>query len=227
MTRDLRPRRLLLSTADLELLRRQALPPPLSLPPGFRLVPVPGVPEPPARPLDAAVAGDLRVLALPELAIVLRARRPGLDVTACVAVSGPRGAGLLRTGDTTVQLSAFAACHLAGELARVVPAAGPRTPLRSQERVQEVALDALLAGGHGTRLAGRITGTLHASVLAGARSDRAGTAVGSVEWVWDGGGWTGLEPRPSRAGRPQVGLVPVGPEDLPRWLAPLLAQAAA
>lgn len=223
MSHDLRPRRLLLSATALELLRRQVLPPPLGLPPGFTLVPVPGAVAGPPPAVHPAVADDLRVLAVPELAVLLRAARPGLDVTACLAVSGPRGAGLLRTGTTAVELSAFAAADLPAELTRLVPAwvTDERSP------VQEVPLDALLAGGGGTRLGGRVGGTLHASVVAGARSDRPGGVVGSVDWVWDGAGWTGLEPLPSRAGRPFVRLVPAGPADLAGWLAPLLAQAAA
>jgi hypothetical protein len=220
---DLRPRRLLLSTTELELVRRKALPAPLRLPPGFALRPVGGVAEPPTPEVHPAVADDLRVLARPELAVTLRAARPGLEVTACLAVDGPRGAGLLRTGDTAVELSAFAAVQLPGELARVVPAPS------SDERpaVQQVPLDLLLAGGAGTRLAGRVGGTLHATVVAGDRSDRAGSVVGTVEWVWDGAGWTGLQPLPARGGRPWIGLVPAGPADLAGWLAPLLAQAAA
>lgn len=223
VTRDLRPRRLLLSTSELESLRRQVLAPRLGLPPGFALVPVEGQPVPPAVQVHPAVADDLRLLATPELAVTVRAARPGLAVTACVAVSGARGAALLRTGSTAVQLSAFAATDLPGELSRVVPAG------LSQDRpaCEQVPLAALLAGGGGTRLAGRGGGTLHACVLAGTRSGRPGGLVGSVEWVWDGVGWIGLEPRPSRAGRPQVGLVPVGPADLPGWLAPLLAEAVA
>lgn len=223
MSADLRSRRLLLTVGELESLRRLVLPPPLSLPPGFAAVAVDGRSEPPAVAVHPAVADDLRVLAVPELAVTLRAARPGLGVTACLAVSGPRGAALLRTGDSTVELSAFAASSLPDELARVVPAAVGR---RRAER-SEAPLDALLSGRAGTPLAGRVGGTLHASVLAGPREDRPGGAVGSVEWVWDGAGWVGLEPLPSRDGRPWVRLVPVEPAGLAVWLAPLLAQAAA
>ena len=235
MTRDLRPRRLLLSAAELELLRRQVLPAPLSLPPGFTPV---GDDAPPAtdglvhtalRERDVmteagvhpAVAEDLRILAAPELAVTVRASRPGLDVTACVAVSGLRGAALLHTGGALVELSAFAAQHLARELGRVVPA--PQAPARAA--AEEVPLDVLLSGGSGARLRSRVSGTLHASVLTTAAGD-GGAVVGSVEWVWDGGGWTGLEPLPSRGGRPWVRLAPVTPADLGTWLGPLLATAA-
>ena len=233
MTRDLRPRRLLLSATELELLRRHALPAPLSLPPGFAPV---GADEPLApggalhtalrgrnamteAGVHPAVAEDLHVLAAPELAVTVRASRPGLEVTACVAVSGLRGAALLHTGGALVELSAFAAQHLARELGRVVPA--PRSPARAA--VEEVPLDALLSGGTGTRLRGRVSGTLHASVLT---TGDGGAVVGSVQWVWDGDGWTGLEPLPSRGGRPWVRLAPVTPADLGTWLAPLLATAA-
>jgi hypothetical protein len=226
-------RRLLLSTTDLELVRRQALPPPLVLPPGFGLEPT-GTGSQDAAwdrlretgvvardgAVHPAVADDLRVLAAPELAVTVRARVPGLEVHACLALSGPRGAGLLRTGDTAVELSAFRASSLPGELARVVPA-----PERSGAPAEQVPLEVLLDAA-GSRLHGRVTGTLHATVLAGPREGRAGGVVGSLEWVWDGA-WTGLEARPSRAGRPQVGLVPVGPLDLAGWVAPLLAGAAA
>lgn len=238
MTSDLRPRRLLLSTTELELLRRRVLPPPLELPPGFSLVATGEAPDTAVTAaadvlgargvltvdgVHPAVAGDLRVLAAPELAVTVRAALPGLEATAGLAVSGVRGAGLLRTGDTAVELSAFAGEHLARELTRVVPA-----PTSVQVAgVEEVPLDDLLAGGPSSRLRGRVTGTLHASVLAGPRQAREAGIVGSVEWVWDGGGWTGLEPLPSRRGRPWVRLVPVAPADLAAWLGPLLATAAA
>ncbi len=231
--------RLLLSTTALELLRQQVLPPPLALPPGFsleatgsgsleaaeRLLHEAGVavPAEDGWSVHPAVAEDLRVLAVPEVAVTVRAARPGLDVHACLALSGPRGAGLLRTGDTAVQLSAFRATDLADELAGVVPA-----PLGdpSAAGVEEVPLDVLLDGS-GSRLQGRAPGTLHATVYAGARTDRPAGLVGSVEWVWDGAGWTGLEPLPSRGGRPWVRLVPVLPGDLGAWVSGLVARAAA
>lgn len=233
-------RRLLLSTTGLEVLRRRALEPPLTLPPGFALEPVgacagtvdvlaalvqDGVAlgDPAGQwSVHPSVAGDLHVLAVPELAVTVRAARPGLDVTACLAVAGPRGAGLLRTGDTAVQLSAFAAVDLADELARVVPAPLPGRPRGGRE---ELPLESLLDRS-GSAWHQRVAGTLHATVVSGSGPDRVGGVVGSVEWVWDGAGWTGLQALPSRAGRPWVRLVPVAPADLGAWLAPLLAAAA-
>lgn len=232
-------KRLLLSTTALELVRQRALPPPLVLPPGFSLEATAegsteqaaallhrlgvALPDGEGWTVHPAVADDLLVLAAPEVAVTVAACRPGLDVHACLAVCGPRGAGLLRTGDTAVQLSAFPASDLTGELARVVPApvdgAAPAA-------VEQVPLDVLLDGS-GSHLRGRPTGTLHATVLAGPRADRAAGVVGSVEWVWDGHGWTGLEALPSRAGRPWVRLVPVVPADLGAWVASLVARAAA
>lgn len=210
-------RRLLLPTGELEAMRQQVVDAPL--PTGFALAPVDGA-QPPEVVVHPAVADDLRVLARPEVAVTVRARRPGLEVTACVALSGPRGAGLLRTGDTAVQLSCFPATALAAELARVVPA-----PLSAERPpVQQLPLDVLLAGGRGTRLAGS-RGGLHAIVVTGGRSDAEAGPVGSVEWVWDGRGWIGLEPLPTREGRPWVRLVPVEPVDLAAWVAPLLARA--
>ncbi|MCW2681490.1 MAG: hypothetical protein JWM62_2891 [Frankiales bacterium] len=232
--------RLLLSATALELVRQRALPAPLALPPGFALEPTGGGSTDEAVALlqqagvalpvaggdwsvHPALADDLLVLAAPEVAVTVRAARPDLEVHACLALSGPRGAGLLRTGDTAVQLSAFSSVDLAAELARVVPA-----PIGQQAsgEVEEVPLDVLL-DGTGSRLRGRSTGTLHATVFAGPRPDRAGGLVGSVEWVWDGHGWTGLEALPSRAGRPWVRLVPVVPADLGAWVAALVARAAA
>ena len=211
MSRTVTARRLLLSAGELEAVRRQVLDAPL--PPGFDLLPQEGA-VPPQVVVHPAVADDLRVLARPEVALTVRARRPGLEVTACVALSGPRGAGLLRTGETAVQLSCFPATALAGELARVVPA-----PLSAERPpAQQVPLDVLLAGGQGTRVAAS-KGVLHATVLT------VSGPVGSVEWAWDGRGWIGLEPLPAREGRPWVGLVPVGPGDLAAWVAPLLATA--
>lgn len=227
-------RRVLLSTTALELVRRRVLRHPLVLPPGFGLAATGSgsleaavallhhagvaLPDGDDWRVQPAVAADLLVLACPELAVTVRAARPGLDVHACVAVSGPRAASLLRTGPTAVQLSALPATGLADELARVVPAPTGRPAAA----VEEVPLDVLLGDAAG-RLRGRVTGALHASVVA----PRAGGAVGSVEWVWDGAGWTGLEALPSRGGRPWVRLVPAVPGDLGAWLAPLLAAAAA
>lgn len=224
-------RRLLLSTTALELLRQRALPA-AALPPGFGLEPTgdgslaaaealllrtgAAVPAEPGWAVPPAVAGDLHVLARPDLAVTVRATRPGLEVHACLALSGPRGAGLLRTGDTAVQLSSFRAAGLADELARVVPA-----PLPGAADVRgEVPLDVLLDGG--SRRHARATGTLVASVVTG-----DARVVGSVSWVWQGEGWSGLEALPARAGRPWVRLVPVQPADLGAWVAPLLARAAA
>lgn len=214
-------RRLLLSTTALALVRSRPLPP------GFALEPTgAGSTDAAGDELRAlgvlvdgrvhpAVAGDLEVLGGPEVAVVVQAAVPGLEVHACLAVSGPRGAGLLRTGDTAVQLSAFPATDLAGELARVVPA-----PVEgaAAAALEEAPLDALLDG---TWRRARPTGTLQATVLS------ASGLVGSVLWVWDGAGWIGLEALPSRAGRPWVRLVPVTPADLGAWVAPLLATAAA
>lgn len=237
MTARLAARRLLLSAGGLELLRRRVLVPPLTLPPGFEPAPAavreghvldellrcgaarsaqPGEWE-----VHPSVGGDLHVLAVPEVAVGVRATRPGLDVTACVAVSGPRGAGLLRTDDAAVQLSAFPAEDLAGELARAVPAPQPGAAPPAPE---EVALDALLHGS-GSRLRGRVCGTLRATVLRGPAAGRPGDVVGSVQWVWDGAGWVGLEPLPSRGGRPWVRLVPVVPADLHPWTSGLVAAA--
>lgn len=234
-------RRLLLSATSLELLRRRVLERGASLPPGFALETT-GTPDeaatgralaalrqqgvlrsgPAGESVHPAVADDLRILAAPELAVTVRSARPGLEVTSCVAVSGARGAALLRTGDTAVQLSAFAAVHLAGELARAVPA--PATTCQPRE-AEEVPLDRLLHGSP-VPLRGPVTGTLHAVVVAGSRPTRSAGVVGTVEWVCDRSGWTGLEALPSRGGRPWVRLVPVVPGDLAAWVAPLVAAAA-
>ena len=242
--------RLLVSSTALELLRRRVLPPPLDLPPGFRLGSRVGPAEQSsgleraAQELRAAgalgeddevhpaVGADLQALASPELAVLVRARRPGLEVHACVVVRGVLGTGLLRTADGAVQLSAFPAAELPGELARVVPA-----PLadRRPAPVETVPLDALLpgseAGGSEAGAAGRLrrltAGALHVTVTVGPREDAPGGPVGSGEWVFDGSGWVGLDPAPSVAGRPQVRLVPVEPADLSRWVAPLAGVALA
>jgi len=232
-------KRLLLSTTALELVRQRALPAPLVLPPGFTLE-LTGegstdeavallrrlgvaLPDGDGWSVHPGVADDLLVLGAPEVAVTVTASRPGLDVHACLALSGPRGAGLLRTGDSAVQLSAFPAVELAAELARVVPASADAA---ARPESEEVPLDMLLDGS-GSRLGSRTTGTLHATVYAGPRADRAAGLVGSVEWVWDGRAWTGLEALPSRAGRPWVRLVPVLPTDLGPWVASLVARAAA
>lgn len=234
-------RRLLLSATSLELLRRRVLEPGATLPPGFALEST-GTPDnagvgralsalrregvlrsgPAGESVHPAVVADLRILAAPELAVTVRAAHPDLEVTSCVAVSGARGAAVLRTGDTAVQLSAFAAVHLAAELARAVPA--PATTFEPRQP-QEVPLDRLLDLSP-VPLRAPATGALHAVVVTGARPDRAAGVVGAVEWVCDRSGWTWLEPLPSRGGRPWVRLVPVVPGDLAVCLAPLVAAAA-
>lgn len=204
-------RRLLLSADELAGLQRLTG---ARLPPGFALSGAPATDDPKQQALPS-VTDDLAVLSRPEVAVLLRASRPGLDVTACLAVSGPRGAGLLRTGSTAVELSAFGSADLASELARIVPAGDPARP---GGRAEEVPLDQLL-DPTGTRWQGRPPGALRAVVV-------GVTAVGSVEWLWDRGGWTSLDALPARGGRPWLRLEPVGPGDLARRLAPLLAAAA-
>lgn len=216
-------RRLLLSPTALELIRTRPLPPGFVLEPTGAESTQAAVVELQARGvivdgvLHPAVAGDLEVLGAPELTVVVQAVVPGLEVHACLAVSGARGAGLLRTGDTVVQLSAFPAADVAVELARVVPAPVEGSASTTAE---EVPLTALLDGTPG-RLQGRALGTLQATVLSAAR------LVGSVTWLWDGAGWVGLEALPSRSGRPWVRLSPVLPADLGAWVAPLVAAAVA
>ena len=211
----MRARRLLLSADELADLQRRTG---ARLPPGFAL----SEPDRTQQPSSGvaphpSVVGDLAVLSRPDVAVLLRAARPGLAVSACLAVSGHRGAGLLRTGDRVVQLSCFAAADLAAELGRIVPAGDPSRPARAAEAVP---LERLLENA-GTRLHGCAPGALRA-VVTGA----AGAPVGSVDWVWDGAGWVAPEPMPSRDGRPVVRLQPVGPADLARCVAPLLAAAA-
>ena len=205
--------RLLLTADDLARLRQSTG---VRVPPGFALSgDVEGpLPEQLAHP---AVAADLDVLSRPELAVLVRASRPGLAVTACLAVRGVRGAGLLRTGDGLVRLSAFRAADLARELTGVVPADDPDRPASPSS---VLPLEVLL-GPAGSRLHGRAAGALRAVVV-----DASGQRTGSVDWVWDGTGWTALEALPSRDGRPWVRLHPVRPADLARSVAPLLAAAA-
>lgn len=217
-------RRLLLSTAELEALRRVATPH-ADLPPGFALEARGDVDAALARlgtPHPTLVA-DLRLLAAAEAAVVLRAARPGLEATAFLAVAGTRGVGLLRTDDAHVQLSAFRSCELGVELARVVPAP-TGAPVGA---VVEVALAALLAdrpGGRAAALHARSGGSLHATVV----GRRPGA---SVQWVWlatrGGGAWAGLEPVVDGRPEPVARVVPVVPGDLGTWLGPGLAQVLA
>lgn len=205
--------RLLLTADDLARLRQSTG---VRLPTGFALSGDVEGPLP-ARLAHPALAADLDVLARPEVAVLVRASRPGLAVTACLAVRGVRGAGLLRTGGGVVRLSAFRAAELAMELTGVVPADHPeRQPVPSSV----LPLDVLL-GTSGSRLHGRPPGALRAVVV-----DGSGRRSGGVDWVWDGTGWTALEALPSRDGRPMVRVDPVRPADLARAVAPLLAAAA-
>lgn len=230
-------RRLLLRTDELEVLRRSATPH-ADLPPGFVLEPRGDVDAALAAAhaalarrglvgpegAHAALAADLRVLAAAEVAVLVRAERPGLQVRTVLAAAGRRGVGLLRTDDAHVQLSAFRAVDLGVELARVVPA--PDGP--ALDAPVEMPLVALLAdrpGGSASSLQARVAGSLRATVVSPRR-------CASVHWVWlhrrrGGGGWAGLHRAPDHAGEPTARVVPVAPGDLGAWLAPAVAQVLA
>ena len=147
---DLRPRRLVLTAAELELLRRLAGD--LPLPPGFQTAldtgavrygtapgeaaslaaaaatlasrgavrPDPGT-DPLACQLHPAVAFNLAVLARPEVLVLTRASSGKVRVRAAHAVAGTAGASLARLDDRLVELSLFAATDLGRELIRAVP----------------------------------------------------------------------------------------------------------
>jgi hypothetical protein len=233
-------RRLLLTTAELELLRRRTVPVPV-LPPGLDLRPLEGAGA--ARALAVAgeqlrqrgllrgavephpaLAADLLLLAAAEVTVLVQAARPGLRGQAVLAVRGRRGVSLLRTDDAHVQLSAFRSSSLAVELARVVPAAVGAPPLAGPVQVPLADLLQDRPGGTARRLHARWAGALHATVLG-----RRPTLP--LEWAWltgpDGGGWVGLEPTADRCTAPHVRLVPAEPADLGAWLAPRVAQALA
>lgn len=195
MTRDLRPRRLLLTDAELAVVRGDLPPPPgwLTAAPagaGLERLRERGLAD--AGPHPALVA-DLARLAAPELGVLVEARCPDGDVHAAVGVVGVLGTVLRRTGAATVELSAFAAVHLAAELSRLVPATAGRA----------AAAELPLEDAASVRACGLLRATV------------AGPGgVGCLDWAWlgdgAGGGWAAVEPAP--AGR--LRLRPVSATDL-------------
>jgi hypothetical protein len=169
-----------------------------------------------------ALLDDLLRLAAPEVAVLLEVACPVADARAAVVVRGALGAALVRVGDG-VELSAFAAPALAVELARTVP---PPTGAPLAKRV--VPLAALVSPGSpaAASLHARVDGSLRAVVVgAGGRS------AGVVDWAWlrsgggsggGAGGWAALEPV-AGGSAPEVRVVPVGPDDLARAVAPSVA----
>lgn len=137
-----RPRRLVLSPAELELLRRRAG---ITLPPDFAVGLVEGRGErealgnaaealvarnvvrpdssgdPLACEMSPSVLANLWVLAHPDLLLQTRARYGAISVRAAHAVAGPYGASLVRLDERAVELAFFALRHLGRELVRVVP----------------------------------------------------------------------------------------------------------
>lgn len=188
----------------------------VALPPGFG----PAA----AEPVDVhpALVADLRRLAAPDVVVLVDAARPGLSVTAAVAVADGLGASLLRTGGSVVRLSAFPAVALAGELAGVVPAATGDGPLRAPLVLPLADLVDPAAPGRAAGLRGAWGGYLRARVRT-----RDGRLAGTADAVWlsdaAGGAWSLLEPASPRAGVPQVRLRPAGPALLVAALAPGLA----
>jgi hypothetical protein len=203
--------RVLLSAGALDQLRLRTG---CALPPGFRLAPS-GGPLADLTDAEAERVDDLRVLASPEVAVLIAARRPDLEVTACLALAGSRGAALLRTSPTAVELSAFPVTSLAAELTRVVPLP-PRAAVARD--VEVLPLTRLLDRARPPLQA---VGALTATVVAGGRGP-----VGALIWVLEPGGWRALEPLPGEA-EPLVRVAPTTPTGLAAGLAPLLAAAAA
>lgn len=141
-TAGTRPRRLVLSPAELELLRRRAG---VTLPPGFAVDLIAAGegrealagavealagrdavrPDPSGDPsacqAHPSVVANLRVLAHPELLLQTSAQYGAISVRAAHAVAGPYGASLVRLDERAVELSLFMARHLGRELIRVVP----------------------------------------------------------------------------------------------------------
>ncbi|HVM27793.1 MAG TPA: ESX secretion-associated protein EspG [Mycobacteriales bacterium] len=245
---DLRPRRLLLTAAELAVLAAAALPDGAALPPGFDLD---GAGAGEARPVEdaeaaltarglldgtaahPALAADLRRLAAPEVLVLVEASCPGLDVTAAVAVEGPLGAALLRTGGGSVQLSAFSAASLADELGRVVPArtAAPAAGTTA-EAPQVLPLADLAeppAGSLAEAVARRWGGSLRATVLGQPATPGGAVPASFVDWVWltdpTGGRWAALEPAgpDPLSGLPQVAVRAVEPAELGPAVAPAAA----
>jgi len=161
---DTRPRRLVLSPAELELLHRRS---DLPLPRDFRIMVEPGAREaargelavavtslakrgvvqpgasgdPESWEVHPSVLANLAVLARPLVLVRTRAWYLATRVRATHALAGSLGAGLVAVGDGVVELSLFGPEHLRRELVRVVPEIPDAPPDRRFDRL--VRLDAL------------------------------------------------------------------------------------
>jgi hypothetical protein len=142
---------------------------------------------------SARVAGWLRLLDAPDLAVDVRGRVGGHTVLGSCALGGAVCVAVVVAGDGAVELAGLPASGLAAELPRLVPA---------------------LPAGRNAR-----SGTLRAQVRRGATDGRR---LGQVTWVADGTGWRALVPSQTPDGRPDVRLTPREPADLATDLAPLL-----
>lgn len=185
----------------------------------------------------APVAADLAALARPLLTIRLEVTGRTGACQGWFTLGPDVVVGLLTLADGGVELSLAPAARLGTELGRAVPDAarltgpGPagkepgdgvpiagRLPLTlledapspgatAEERALVQELERRTAGSLTCRVAGR-----------------AGPAVGAgqVSWLATGAGWVGLRPRLDGAPRRMVDLVPVEPDGIGIWVAPIV-----
>jgi hypothetical protein len=148
-------------------------------------------------------------------------------------------------GDGRMELSMFPPQRIGADLVRLVPeipgtAAHRNTATSSVEALIELGA-ALEAGGPAvawelarqqgwaaqdlTAILGfgpRLAGSLRCLVTAPANALR-GLGLGQVVWFAAAEGWIGVQPEPGPPGIRSLRLVPVDPEDLATWVAPLVA----
>ena len=250
---DLRPRRLVLTAAELAVLYEltgNQLPSEFEVSASgedheaaIALLTEKGVLE--AGQVHTSIAVNLSTLTAPELLIETRIHRAGWEeVRAIHAVSRVFGASLIRHGQRAVELSFFTATDIGLELSRVVPDLEG-----SETRMEQLFnLDALLHSAVVRTMAGASDNEMFASLgfsyddqqtaswvacnVSGVLSGRVLTPppspkLGAVVWYATLNGWFGLRPELGLDGTRLMRLVPVTPREYTLWLQPYIAEALA
>jgi hypothetical protein len=183
----------------------------LLLPPGFDATPAPTRTE--GLLVDdgvhPAVAAGLAATCAPQVAVLVSSTIG--DVAAAYGIRDDLGGSMLRAEDSDVEVSAWPALGLGGELARAVPTLGA-SPIPSLHLpLAEIPARADLQQA--------VIGMLRATVIA------PPAVIGQVVWLATFAGWLWLEPAEARDGVRWAAVRPVKPPDLGAAVAPLVAVA--